>query len=1389
MEKSAKQKICMGVASMGTVVLLLSGLFGNRPKEPSVSASEVGVTETDEINHAAGSGPLKVTSLKDFGMTEVLQRSGTLKGTINGNKVLLGNSDYATAPDSRYGSGYKGSANSIKSDIPISMEHSWKLDLSVLLGSNFAVGRSGSSCFTVVLTSESGSVYYEMHDSMSVRIIRALKDVFDESKEDTGSRCNIAEPTGSEKNYEISYNSVTKKYTIQYGSSTAVFNNMYPEDKVLKIQLWGDAVYLASTTPPADIGGINRTKVEVTFKSFEYTDSYMKASNYISDYAGRTITGAVGNGNTIKAHPKIANDSAKSQRYSGSFDLDVNNSENLTYQGDIAESPNSIPFSHTTEAFQVMSFSAKVTAGSYEAGQEFNLPLFVRDDYFSKNTDLKMLSEKPDAGAPGTWYNLTKDGKGQLPLDVTIKRATYRVLKSDLNKKDVTGCDYTRNIQPNNRGWYNKDVVLTLQGNEFNELNVSSVNINDKNPDHDSDIDNSSDILSSGTKCSVKGSASSGETGKDGVTYSIFGRIGNSTVTEALSAVSTETFRIDQTAPVIAQTDQNRKDRVLILEDKPAKAGTDAQGNKIEGSGIAYVEWKFVPTNKKDGEIAWPSSDSAWIDSINSDWPSKTDMKRQIIPVASTADISTGSTYKSVTMPSFEKEGSYIFRTADLAGNFSKELKVGNHLPVLHAKNGETTFVNTIKDFSISEFLGGYVDDADEDMKDAVLDWKIERHPDSDYPVEFSTVTGKGNKILKNPLLPGTYQITFSLNGTDSDGNVPKQNEKDPADRNALRVTLKVAAGDPPKAFDKSNHKPMDPEGAVVTKGDGTKHTVVRASHLLIVNPADYYSGGKIIGDELAEEVEKYFEFKSLIPEPLNNITKKVSVIKDGVDFTANGIDTKTEGEYIINYEASDAGGCSVTLQFTYQVRTDLNVTFHAGKGDYVNGAQSKTIKVKYDKKPAADKIPGKKDIKPPVERTFIGWGTSVNAASAVNPADIAVTADANYYAVYTGDMNRDDIPDSEEALFLFQSGDPSHAAYKYSDRTTVGILVPAITPTARVSLDQGQIPELLFDSGYRLKGWKIDNDNKLLTTEQLCRTARGKGSKTTVTAQIEKSPEKISNKVTITFFSSDPKNSPLNGGEGQTITIDAPRPGEPVTIPKSKLPGISLADNTRLEGWKTNNTGDLILTGDAVANQKLYAGSELTCIAYVTTPPEKADNKDKGSENNSGSNEPSEPQKKIVKDTQSENSSASEDTGSSKKSSHKKKISITARNSDGGSPSQNLTRIKDEQVPLSASPGLEKGKERCISHLVMLIWIALSAMTIFFRLHKRRITKEDETTDISDYVFMIGDLIIGAVLFNLGTCSYELPALVGGIILIIFYLIQMKRLDRKEKKKYEPAE
>lgn len=1189
MGKRVNKRMMKGAACLGLAVLLLVALFANMRPEEEVSAAD-GIVE-QEISKALGNGPQEITSLKDFGMSsdDLSPIGGTYAGEVDGDTVTLADINSAaasTAASNIIASGFVYSFNSINKSIPVDMKKSWTVNIELNLAkvypdnetynviSGFAIGVKGNDGKEEVI---------DIHDGGN-KVIRHIKDSYSWSNLINADTVFINTVEGGvDKELEMTYNPKTKQYIFTYAGEIYTCNAVNTNSSVATINFYGYMGGHGSDYTKRD--STETTNYEYTkfrFNSFKYNDYYIKAANHLTDYAGRNITGAIGNGHTVKVHPTVYNDTDLSQSYPGTVELNPEKTlKNIELKGSMANYPYTIPFTqNSTDLLQDFSFDAVIDSGDYndENGKEFILPLQVSDDYFCKDPDLIDLANDPNSGAAGTWHNIkynSGDGlKEQLPLDIGITRDTCRTLSSDLDENPAVN-DYTHMVKgkaakPNDNGWYQDGVKLTasFDPDEFNEMILCKKD-GTGGPDyaaaHMTTISNNRDHMINGSGDNGNSDTAAGDT------YFIFGRKGNNKITETLSAISEETFRIDNLAPEITVKDRTK--RTLQAEDNL--------------SGIDYIEWKG-PKDTKYSEAN----------------------KESITRKSNTE----GFTSRTFNMPQFTETGVYTFRAVDLAGNASEELLVTNNAPEIKAADATVSFQETIvtqdNEFKITDVLKASVSDVEETIGKARLHWVIKKDGGG-----MDEISGDGEAALSTVdwLPAGTYTVTFTLNGggKDSDGNKAEEKE----------VKLTVEPADPPYIKELDSQTELDPVSAPDIHDDGTAHITVRGETTLIVDPDNIYSGGTITQTapsyEAQKEVEKLFGSFTGLPAPADKLTVKVKILKDNKDVTAKGIDTTKNGEYVIVYKVTDAAGNSVTLQMDYKVKTDLTVTFLPGKGEFSDGNQRKTAAVGYDKAPDASQIPGKNDITPPVERCFIGWSTTQDSGSAMDPSAVKLTAEVTYYAVYAEDVNRNDIPDSEEAIFFFKSSDPDHAAFKYADKTTVGIPVPKGSTAV---LSKNHLPELLFDRNednlYRLKGWKTSaTGDTLLSTEELLALAKGPGTKTTVTAIIEESESDYNGKVKVTFFSSDPKTSPLDGGEGQAITIDAPKPEEPVTIPKEYLPSVKLGEECKLEGWKTSDTGDLILPEEAIASQKLYGGKELTCIAYVDSKKEIATIPDKNQE------------------------------------------------------------------------------------------------------------------------------------------------------------------------------
>lgn len=1364
-----------GAVALGLVVLLLAALFGNMSSERSVNASKEtdGVWESDEISAPANAnnGPQKITTLKDFGITTTSATTGSYQGSITDNKI-----DFSDITCAEYTSDkiYQGGSQS-NSGIPVSLDHSWKLALNIV---HARTGNAQGSVNYIKLSDGTKEISFGTYNGAPSNLVKSIY-----IKSPTDITKNVPETYfGVEQPLILSYNALSQKFTLSYtnvSAYTLTLDNPF-SGKQVTFQFEAYIAYVSGYTPtdPSDNSYVS-TKITVDFQSFEYTDFYMKAKNHLTDYAGRKITGAVGNGQTIGIHPTMLNNETKTQRYSGTISLNSSpGPENIlplpTSQGaDITQNP--LTYNMTGNASVETPFDAKVkTTAPYTSGQKFRLPLLINEDYFSTSA-LSGLS-----GVPGTWHNLQHDKgdgpKPQLPIQLNIERDTCREL---VGSKDVgnaaSGFDYEYTIdgkrtKANDNGWYNKNVTVTIKSNpdEFNELNFSTASGDDKIKPANIKFTARTDSQYGSSESFIVGGSSAGGESPDlnGDTYRIFGRKGTDTETADLSAVTTDTFRIDKTKPSIGSFD--RSNRTLKGKDNL--------------SGIDYMEYK----HEDDAEYT----------------------KVSLEHYTAAGGLTAGYTDRDYDLPEFTKTGNYTIRLTDMAGNVSEPQTISNTAPVITASDKTLSFTDTISGLAPSGTMNASVKDTEEgDIPNSRLAWKIEKE-------NFNTVTGVGEDELPSYLPAGKYKVTFTLNGTgaDVDGNKPK----------AVTVTLIIQPDGPPDITDKVSSSGGNVPGNIKTNpSDGTKHYYAEDETVIIVDPSDLYNGGRLTADDATAEIKRQFGFDSKLPSPADKLEATVMLQdEDGNDITGDGyIDTSKAGKYKFIYTVTDLSGCSTTLEMTYIVKENVTVTFHSGKGDYKDGTTERTAVVKVNQSPKAEDVPAREDLLAPAKACFIGWGTKINGTNTVKPETIALGADTTYYAIYVADLNENQIPDSEEAIFYFESSDPDHAAYKYADKTTIGILAPQGTA---VTLNTGQIPELLFDRAtdisYRVKGYKTDaTGDQLLTEAELCALGRRAGTVITVTAVIEEYSIKDEGKVTVTFFSSEPKSSPLDGGEGQLLELDAPDPGQPVTIPKEKLPEVKLGEDCELEGWKTSDTGDLILPEEAVTSKELYGGREITCIAYVEPPKKEPVKVPDRTPDKTAEKEVTVKEKVIHKETvkkrgikQKEDVKKAEVifvfytsramsgviatgdgttvilpaadgsasitkrlipqltmkernrfagwktsfTGSRLLTTEElcslsipsgttvnctacfryKEMKIEDAEATGKSSKLNssngiLTTIKDSLVPLGSKPGSFGGRERnnpsCIIHWIMLSWLILALLTILWRLHSRKKREE----------------------------------------------------------------
>ena len=1422
-----RQKKWQTILALVTTSVLVVCLFGTMRQDSIMNAADVEIAETNEISSALKNGPQEmiVTKLEDMGWKQSamtnLSPSAYCPGSVSGNKVSFisfaanyfstnGNNEFFG-----WDSNWRGSGSALNPSIPISMQHSWELKAKVWMAA--CNDTTEFSMFSVKLASTNNS-----------RTISSTAKYYPQGTSTPG----IANITGKEVDMKLSYNAAAKRVTWTLDSTVILqTTNTIPDTATLLI---------AAQRGRLDGAPTKNTQSYMTFQSFKYTDYYLKATNHITDYANRKISGAVGSGHVIDVHPTILNNSnevpANTQRFSGTVSFNPGNISNITPIGKMAAGQTI--FTQTSSAYQDAVFEAKIDTGgvAYAAGQKFRLPLQVNDNYFGSAANFVNTTGVP----ADNWPNLKYDGGGgkkdQLPMNLNLVRDTCRELKQDV--------DYIRTIagepaQPNDHGWYNKNVAINFKSDpdEFNELNFSSAT-GDKKITTDS-IDYTASNEGSFT---IRGKdkngnfTPTGETCDDGNTYSVFARKGTAAETEDLSAVTTETFRIDKEGPTLKLADKTNQSDPRHLKAEDALSGVD------------YIKWKGPDDlDYPQGNIIQIETDPYAVKGDKSPVPRK--------------------------LPTLPTLGDYSFVAVDLAGNESVPLVITNERPELYACDKKLTFKETIQSFKPLTVHEAAAKDQEDGTYDASrLDWEIKKSGS-----EMVLYKGSGDDTLHKYLSIGTFEVTFFLNGTgtDSDGNKP--------DPERFTVKLTVTPEGPPDITISGDPGAGTVDGVTSTRPDGSRHYLVEDEKILIADTENPYSGGSLTDAEIKKEIEDHFNFKSQIPYPANSLNVDLKIYDDkGNDITGTPVSTLKIGSYTAVYVAADVSGCTTTLQLTYIIKENVTVTFHPGKGDYKDGSESRKNEIKANKAPEAKDIPdGLTELAPPARTCFIGWGTSLNAKETVDPTAIRLSSDTTYYAIYGPDINSNNIPDSKEAIFIFKSGDPEHAAYKYADKTVVGILAPA---ESAVSIPADKIPELLFerteDTGYRLAGWKTDlTGEQVISAGELTAMGRRAGTKLFVTAVIEPYPIQAADKVKVTFFSSDPKNAPLKGGEGQSIYIDAPKEGEAVHLSESQLPNVNLGESCTLEGWKTEKTGGRLMKVSEVAKEKLYQGETVTLVAYVNTPPkrevvEKEKTVKEKSTVNTSKTEKNEQTKKAKREklktvtfafcssnnkhgtikkgdgftvTKTVNSSgtasvkSTEIPGVAPKGSYRLigwKTSLTGNRLltaedicqlnvpagttvvctagfaydevkvSGMETGRSLTSIiGDERVPLgSGIGGMRDGEDarNCRIHYFMITWLILSVITITLRLRNRikgikcitpgpdqrmgeyvsydsyAEVADGQTTTWSDYLFAAVNIGLGCIQYIMGTCILELPLLVTGGIFVMVFLTYMKCLDKK---------
>ena len=1119
-----KERLITGFAALMLVVVTI---FGGRHYFTNAAGLN-GLTGTGKSSNALTVNNFpEVTSLDNMGGANIVKRRSSNNTPLrNGNTIRLSTPiDYTSAEIVQSSAGNKYARVSATATIPmdINMKQSWVLKCKIRLPSLGGQGSMGHG--GIFLDNGSGTpvgfAMYGVNDAggersnyfgwSTVNVSAGLAgNVF--GKNGTNLKLTTADDMGTYKDVVIQYNSSDGSMTCSFAGKTATlpsassrFRTNKSNNKIL--------FYAMHSYTGNKKKGTDSNYGSFEFQSFKYTDYTREITNtQLTDYAGRPVKGPVGSGHVITVqhnmkgaqgnkffHPGMSTANCVDYPLTGQ-QIKVNGSNVSTNSNSLASGLVFSPVSVNSVSYKLQVQSNK----EYVPGDTFQFTGRMTDDF--------LVSA---ASQPSNWPR-----PSQANFDVTIKNDLNRKLINKADVPDGSKFDYYFDSTKNKYGWYKTDAIIRMPaGGDFNELNVDNA------------------------PCAGNAYSVTGNTNTTGRTINIFGRKGTSTQTEALSAVSAETIKVDKTKPTISVN--SRATRTIKANDA--------------NSGIQRIEWRKV----------------------GSDWETLKDY----------TDDANGRTHGSAEVTdaqyTFDGLGTYEFRALDFADNYSSSLTVTNRAPSVTASDHETTWYKTTSGFSLLNVLNVRISDPEETLSLNNVKWSIKKADDSEYPEDFEERTGSGTAALSSGLPMGKYTVT--LTGKDSDGNEATKS-----------VNLRVKSDGAPAAVRKKDNEVLPIVGTVVYKPDGTAHTVVRDEYLRKVDIENPYSGGKIDKDEAVNEVENLFSF--ITSYNGGTFSPSIKITKSGIDFTSMGISTVTEGDYIIHYQAADNSGNSVTLELTYKIREDYYVDFDPGKGEFHDPDADYTIKVKIGDNIDPEDVPEDNTLKAPVERTFIGWSTDKKAevSSVKNPQDIVVNGDTTLYAVYAEDRNRDNVDDREQALYDFVTSDEENTAFPQGSKTLIGITPP---DGEKASLTADQIPKILKMPGFYLKGWKVDGSSTVISTEKLCELEKEAGTFTKITAVFDERIVTEETEAAVTFFSSDPENAPLQGGEAQKISLETEDSSTAVQI-GSKVPKADMAPGYVMLGWKTDQTGDRLLSQQELAELNIYGGNNVTCIAYFRYDP-----------------------------------------------------------------------------------------------------------------------------------------------------------------------------------------
>lgn len=1231
-----------------------------------------------------------------------------------------------------------------KSGLMLSLNHSWTYKADLIM--NYA-GSSPTYAMRITLRAANG-------DAKTFRIGYS-------SEEDP--KAKIDSPNGlaikgiSGTRVKNLFNAGRKALTITYNAKDATFNyNIGGESFDCRSGFnKNQKVYLDFEAHSSVSKGTYNDKsmaTHVYFKNFQYTGVGPQiTSTKVYDNLNREITGHIGRGQTVTVKTTVKNTKSDGD-YPAHLKLDLSNPvgdriEPVT--NDMALNvgkPVSVSSTGTTVSYQM-----KVMGNNVDASAFTQLKQILTDDYFTDPAVARM-----------NWGTTST-------VKATSKIGRHRELTSfGDNSEDPSDVefDFGQDITPNVNGWFSKNISLRFYpSSEFTEFYVGGVR------KYNGQYNITTSTPSAGADFEIYGEIAAGSSAD---------HMGH------LSAVRKVNVKLDTVKP-------------QITLNRTAKLITAADSN----SGVWKVEMRGPDT-----------TDYQILATLNTD----------------------GTASHSVSYGGFNKLGSYWFKITDRAGNVL-EKEFTNTVPEISAKDGIVRVSETVGGSVLNFNDVSVTDKEDSTVSNANVKWKLNKKIGAPSPQgSFEEITGTGAQNLPGLLPVGSYTVSYTAK--DSDGNNAEQ----------VEVTLIVTSDGAPSVINKEEGSTLE---VISSAGGDTPGVPIRdtvEAEYVITAPYEvdgdgnpvYYNGGFISTEaDIEKEVTDRFGFQSRLSD--NNLTYTYDILQGNAsvkDF--GGINTKKERDYVIVYTAKDSAGNSTTLRLTCKIREDFYVTFSPGKGEFRSGDEQITEAVKCNSYLKEEQIPVKDNLHSPVERTFIGWSTQKSGNTLVNPKEVRITGDTTFYAVYAQDMNRDDVDDSLQALFVFKSSALDHGRFE-NDGKIIGI---TIEDGQSVSLEKSMIPNILFDNGYYLDGWNAlenedDKQDSAISTEELCEMDREAGTILYCKAVYGYHPPVYDDTILVTFMSSDPVNGSIDAGDGSSIELLA-NSDIYTCIDEGQIPQMSFKKGYSLKGWKTDDTGDVLLSTSELCKIKLFGGNRITCVAYLEYDPAvelkeavftffsgdqkvtigKGDGcqvkvKTKGHEAVSLSkNQIPEIEAPAGYEFEGWKTNVTGDRLLTVEELESLKVLAGTRveciavfdlkkaevKRTGGSTFAHTLEKKETGMRKYSGLGSgvsEAGKGNgglfdiagCLMHWIVLLWLLMGICTVLLRIHNRKQSELPGHSDMSDWVFIIGFLIIGMVLFFMRQCIVEWILIGLGIILGAYYTVRIKMLDHRDEKRERELE